>query len=250
MIRVIRGPEPTGFNARASQWIAHFEEAHHRDQNLSVSKFWSSIRAEIRPDAEVLYERFRGKCAFCESRMSHVSSPHIEHYRPKKQFQSLAFSWDNWLLSCGRCNDKKWAHFPDCDGQPCLIDPATEDPEEHIEFERFLILAKTERGQETIRLVGLDRSPLEDERSHWLLHIDALLLLCLNPECRVEARNLLIWCMQDNAPYSAMTRCYLEQRAPKLAHPVLPHPNIDLNEPIHRMEQLLEEYRPFLQDIE
>lgn len=249
MIRADRGPEPIGFAARARGWRTRFRAARASNPTITISQFWSSIRAEIRPDANTLSRAFHGKCAYCESKMAHVTNPHVEHYKPKKLFPELAFHWGNWLLSCGRCNDNKWAHYPACDGEPCLIDPTCEDPAEHIEFERYLVVGKTKRGQKTIRLIGLDRSPLEDERSQWLVRIEVLLLLWLEPEFKDVARNLLIWCMQDEAPYAAMTRCYLRQVAPAFAAPPQLHPHIHEPDAMQRIESLVAEHAERLREL-
>ena len=250
MIRVQRGPRPKGFSRRAKSWASGYKAESQRIPSLTVIQFWSRMRPRMGRDADALYQAFHGKCAFCESHMAHVSAPHIEHYRPKKKFPELAFEWENWLLSCGRCNDIKWAHFPDCNGQPCLIDPTNEDPYHHIEFVGYVPLALTQRGAETIRLVGLDRTPLEEERSRWLTYINILLLLCQTDELRAEARELLIWTMQADAPYASMTRCYLRQKAPRLANPAQPHPSINPHDPLVRIQQLVQTYAPMLQDME
>jgi len=250
VIRIQRGSSPKGFSRRAKRWTDNFHAAREHDPPVTITQFWSRVRPQIRLDAEALYQAFHGKCAFCESRMAHVSAPHIEHYRPKQKFPDLAFEWDNWLLSCGRCNETKWTHFPDCDGQPCLIDPANEDPAQHIEFFGYVPIPLTKRSEETIKLVGLDRSPLEDERSRWLLYINALILLCCVDEFRTEARELLLWCMQDDAPYAAMTRCYLRLRTPRLANPTQPHTPISPQDPIRRIQRLTDEAASMLQNLE
>jgi uncharacterized protein (TIGR02646 family) len=253
MIRAKRGLPLDGFAERAADWKTRFEVERSRNPDLTVSSFWAGIRSSIRSDAMHLYKAFHGKCAFCESRMAHVSNPQVEHYRPKSKYPDAAFDWENWLLSCGRCNDRKWAHFPDCDGVPCLVDPAAEDPELHIEFIGYVPVPKTRRGTETIQLIGLDRSPLEDERSRWLSYINGLLLLCIssaNAEFRREARELLIWSMQDDAPYAAMVRCYLRARTPRLANPPQSHLPVRLDDPIGRIQQLVDILFPVLQEIE
>jgi len=249
MIRVERGPEPDSFAARAADWYRRFEEAHRRNPELTASQFWSSVRAHVRADAEALYAAFHGKCAYCEAKMAHVSPPHVEHYRPKSKFPDRMFDWQNWLLSCGRCNDRKWAHFPDCDGQPCLLDPTAEDPSMHLDFLRARVLGRTRRGEETIKLVGLDRSPLEDERAQWLMNIASLLLLCCVPEASAEARELLIWAMQADAPYAAMTRCYLRQKTPRLADPKIPHAPVTLHDPQERIVDLVEQHADELWEL-
>jgi len=249
MIRVERGPEPGSFATRAADWYGRFEEARRRNPELTASQFWPSVRAQVRADAEALYAAFHGKCAYCEARMAHVSPPHVEHYRPKSKFPDRMFDWQNWLLSCGRCNDIKWAHFPDCDGQPCLLDPTAEDPSMHLDFLRARVLGRTRRGEETIKLVGLARSPLEDERALWLMKIDLLLLLCCAPEASAEARELLIWAMQADAPYAAMTRCYLRQKTPRLADPETPHAPVTPHDPQERIVGLVEQYTDQLQEL-
>lgn len=250
MIRVQRGPQPEGFSNRTRTWADSFQDALKHNPELTITKFWSRIRPQVRHDAEALYQAFHGKCAFCESLMAHVSPPHIEHYRPKQRFPELAFEWNNWLLSCGRCNDTKWTHFPDCEEQPCLIDPVNEDPSAHLEFSGYIPAPKTRRGAETIKMIGLDRSPLEEERSRWLWHINILLCLCTVPEFHTEARALLIWAMQNDAPYAAMTRCYLREKAPRLANPAQPHPPIRPHDPIGRIQWLIDENISKLQSLE
>jgi uncharacterized protein (TIGR02646 family) len=250
MIRVNRGPEPHGFAARAAEWRRRFESARKRDPKLRATVFWSRVRDQVRTDAQALYVAFHGKCAYCEAKMAHVSSPHVEHYHPKSKFPDRMFDWQNWLLSCGCCNDKKWAHFPDCDGQPCLLDPATEDPSMHLDFLGSRVVGRTHRGEETIKLVGLDRSPLEDHRALWLMKINLLLLLlCFAPEAFEEVRELLIWAMQADAPYTAMTRCYLRQKVPRLASPETPHQPVSLGEPLDRIEDLVQQHADQLRGL-
>jgi len=253
MIRVARGPALEGFEQRAHKWEDDYRAAKDLNQELTVSVFWGRIRSHIQDDAAQLFQIFHGKCAFCESHMAHVSSPNVEHYRPKSRFPELAFRWDNWLLSCGRCNDKKWAHFPDCNSEPCLIDPTEDDPEAHIEFVGYVPMPRTKRGDETIRLIQLDRSPLEEERSWWLACVNGLLVLCVSSdiqEIRQEARLLLVWSMQDEAPYAAMTRCYLREKAPRLASPLHPHPHVVVHEPIQRIQQLVDDLAIDLERLE
>lgn len=147
------------------------------------------------------------------------------------------FDWNNWLLSCGRCNTTKSTGFPLCDGGvPCMIDPTTEDPGPHLDFAQAVVGSVTHRGSETIRLAGLSRGPLEDARARWLsLTVGVLLLLAVRQ--LPEARDLLVWCVSDEAPWTACTRAYLRGRAPKLlaAAPVVIAPD-----PLQRIHDLIE----------
>lgn len=248
MIHVERGGPPAGFEARAVELARRFTEARNQDSALTTSKFWQRVRPELRADAAELAERFHHKCAFCEARMEHVQHPHIEHYRPKgrAEFEDFMFDWSNWLLSCGRCNESKWKHFPDCGRTPCLLDPTADDPGQHLAFHKQDIDGLTERGRETIRLLGLARSPLSRERASWLVKIGSLLLLAsCAKEKRVqsEARRLLIWCLQEDAPFCAMTRAFLSHEAPKLTNPPQPHPRAFEEDGLNCIAQLVAEHR-------
>jgi len=161
--------------------------------------------------------------------MRHVSYPHIEHYKPKgqKRFENLMFDWANWLLSCGICNVEKGNEFPERDGVFLILDPTADEPRSHISFRRNFVFGLSDRGNATIRLLELFRRDLEKERGSWLLQIDALLILTVHAQdanvCRAS-REYLIWAMQDDAPYTAMTRQYLTEVCPQLANPPAPHP--------------------------
>ncbi|OQY54740.1 MAG: hypothetical protein DRR08_33525 [Candidatus Parabeggiatoa sp. nov. 2] len=244
MIQVKRGTKPEGLNKEAARWLDE-----QQTQPITAAQFWSKVskRQAMQSYARQLHQAFQYKCAFCESKPAATNALQVEHYRPKgnPQFERLMFDWDNWLTSCGCCNSKKWRHFPDCEGEPCLIDPCADDPKKHIEFLMENVLGKTQRGEETIKLIGLERSPLKEERAKWLLQINSLLLLCLT-SARSTARQLLIWAMQPDAPYSAMTYCYLSEKTPKLANPEIPHPHVKFDAPTKRIAELIENNDEFL----
>lgn len=255
MIRVTRGAAPDGFAERAAVWEQRFAAGRREQAKPSASAFWSRVRSEIKADAEELRRRFHGKCAFCEAKMEHVANPHIEHYRLKsrREFERFMFAWDNWLLSCGRCNQSKWAHFPMAGDKPCLLNPAADDPRVHLDFHRAAILDLSPRGLDTIRLLGLARMPLKSERASWLCRIDSLLLLASSSQSaqvRTDSRSHLIWAMQDDAPYSAMTTAYLRTKAPKLANPSVPHPYIAEADRIERIRELIEVHADEIAQIE
>jgi len=84
------------------------------------SAFEGNVASQSYSDAKNLYkvgsvqkklnELYHLKCGYCEKTL--LDSPkHIEHYRPKKIYYWLAYSWDNLLLSCGECNSAKGDRF-------------------------------------------------------------------------------------------------------------------------------------------
>ena len=61
----------------------------------------------------------------------------VEHFRPQSKFLDLVNDWNNLLLACRACNNKKRANFPTTtSGDPLLLDPSDPltDPQDHIEF--------------------------------------------------------------------------------------------------------------------
>ncbi|SRR5713101_876735 len=253
MIHVTRDAtnKPGGFDARSKDLWKRFRTARKSDSKLTITRFWTEVRPTLRNDAHALGDVFRWKCGFCEAHMRHVSNPHIEHYKPKgkKAFQKLAFAWDNWILSCGKCDETKWAHFPDCGGVPCLLDPTSDDPEAHITFVGSTPVSSGVRGQRTIELLGLDRGALEDNRELWLSFVNAALLLLLNVASREEARQMLIWMMQPDAPYSSMTKHHLREKVPGLANPAHPHPAVTFTDPYAGLESLVQKHASALKRL-
>lgn len=68
----------------------------------------------------VIYNK---KCAYCESKSSHVAALQVEHYRSKnagkylaernhKGYYWLGGEWSNLLLACPKCNGYKGTKFP------------------------------------------------------------------------------------------------------------------------------------------
>ena len=134
------------------------------------------------------------KCAFCESKVPHVAYGDVEHFRPKAGSRQgpdeplqtpgyywLAYEWKNLFFCCQICNQRhKQNLFPLLDPkrrarshhrgiakeQPLFIDPAAEDPAEHIGFrEEFAFaLNGSARGTATIDGLRLNRPELLEKR--------------------------------------------------------------------------------------
>jgi len=250
MIRIQHEKEPDGFKIQTEKWWDEFQKSYLAGAKLSLDDFWSRIRKRkaMQGYAEQLNFIFYGKCSFCESKIGHVSPVYIEHYRPKSraEYQKFTFAWENWLLTCATCNTNKGIYFEYCEVLPCLIDPTTDDPTEHIGFVGAQILYKTTRGQKTIEQIKLNRIKLEQERARWLINVGHVLLLAIKVP---EARNFLIWAMQSNAPYAGMTRAYLNKFAYNLANPKFPHPIIKIEDYASYLSNLLQEYKDDLQKL-
>ena len=79
-------------------------------KQLEKHSFASHRWKEAKPQ---LIRETNGRCAYCEVRFNAVAYGDVEHYRPKKNYWWLAYSYDNYLPSCQLCNQKfKKDKFP------------------------------------------------------------------------------------------------------------------------------------------
>ncbi len=139
---------------------------------------------DIKEELEGIYQN---KCVYCEKDVGD-SFYHIEHYRPKSVYYWLAFSWDNLMICCDKCNINKSDHF-ETDGEivafvmshlenihnltgfyneterPKLVNPEKEDVEGRLIFtEKGSIDSNDERVKYTIATCRLDRISLNERR--------------------------------------------------------------------------------------
>ena len=119
------------------------------------------------------------KCSYCESRITREYND-VEHYRPKSVYYWLGHDWNNLLYSCDLCNRTyKKTNFPlkneanrvtvpgstDVE-EPLVINPAFEEPTEHIRFNRYMLVGITDEGKNTIDMFKLnDRAVLVNDRA-------------------------------------------------------------------------------------
>ncbi|MNM79529.1 hypothetical protein D3C81_914640 [compost metagenome] len=171
--------DPNGEKQKA---IDYFESNIGKPVKFSIYKD-DSVRTTLK-------RLFQNKCAYCESMITHISYPHIEHWRPKAKvtednnhvgYYWLASEWDNLLLACGVCNGSanKGNKFPVVRGssyayrsmdplvneQPLLINPCNEDPTSHLTYRSTgAIRGVTPKGRKSIDVYGLNRQDLIIER--------------------------------------------------------------------------------------
>ena len=157
---------------------------------------------------------FHGKCAYCESKITHIEYGHIEHFHPKRGTNGrpdLTFEWSNLLLACGVCNGpgNKSDHFPGVDENGPLVNPCEDDPDAHFDF--FFdpdamvasVYGKTRRGETTEKLLGLNRLDLREYRSNRVRHLVALAQYV---DSDPQAATLLEEAKQSSSEYAAYAR--------------------------------------------
>ncbi|MEO6192864.1 MAG: HNH endonuclease [Thermoanaerobaculia bacterium] len=105
------------------------------------------------------------RCVYCED--SHGTA--IEHFWPRARYPERAFDWLNYLIACSGCNSNhKRDQFPlDSTGQPLLVNPAEEDPLDHLSFSPSTGLYQplSPKGDPSIQVFGLNRVTLTRGRT-------------------------------------------------------------------------------------
>lgn len=207
-------------------------------------KFKSSIYGH-RDVKRKLIEIQKGKCCFCESEFLHVSYGDVEHYRPKggwiqhdeplnePGYYWLAYEWSNLFLSCSICNQQfKKNSFPLSNPlsrvlshsqdiaieKPLLLNPAFDNPEDHIEFKEEYPFGKDDRGNLTIAISGIDRETIAVRRRDLLNKIKIIFKLAKNTPSTPDRNEAITFlkeleqnCLNGKAEYSAMLKSFFSK---------------------------------------
>lgn len=208
MIHVNRVLKPKVLVAKEAKWKAEIRAA-----STPQAREKAQNKYRHKQIKEALITMFHGKCAYCESRITHITYGHIEHFKPKAlpEYHDLAVDWTNLLLACDRCNgtENKGVKFPGpADGGP-LVNPIEENPEQHFRFDfdpvtRLAnVLGISERGETTWKALGLNRPELVRQRSGFVMKLRVLATFCQQD---ASARELIEAAVADDAEYAAFAR--------------------------------------------
>ena len=171
-----RGPEPPGvrrYDRRfTKRWIKYFREG---VGDRPSDSFWREFR-------ETLGKQSGNVCWYCEQLCSRESedggkAPTVDHFRPRRRFPELAYTWSNWIFSCQGCNrDYKGSKWPSLG----YVDPSAGDdqvrPEQYFDYDAATgeIIPKSGLSQEaqekaltTIDDLGLNRRDVLNYRLDW-----------------------------------------------------------------------------------
>jgi predicted ATPase len=195
MIHIARKPAPPSLesglvkNARAEA-KKFFDPA--ADRRQKHHKFLA-LTTRVPGFKQELHEAFGGKCAFCESYLRITDVSCMDRFRPKSgaigldgvpsadHYWWLAYEWSNLYLVCLACNKIRGDRFPVeeeratpgtlgdelLNEKPLLLDPCSDFPEDHLVFnENGLVASDSHRGQITIDILGLNRTPLVMARAN------------------------------------------------------------------------------------
>lgn len=118
------------------------------------------------------------KCAYCESKIKHITYGDIEHILPKNKDArpDLYVEWANLTLACEQCNrsGKRTYYEPELP----LINPYVDEPEEHFQDLGPMIMPVLcdDRAFVTEKVLKLNRPSLVERRSERITQINRLLI--------------------------------------------------------------------------
>lgn len=179
---------------------------------------------------------FKGKCAYCESIVENVEKG-IDHFRPTSNASDLrrkyspdhygwfAYEWQNLMVACKSCLMSKGGHFPvlgprapllctwdeaNNSEDARLLNPCVDDPLVHFRLHKNgSLIYKTNRGETTISVIGLNRQELLNYRclfvgqfSNQLLHLqnDEIIKKLIDSTVRSGIGKILILSIYDFFP--------------------------------------------------
>ena len=162
VIKIIKGTKPKVLEENAAQWTAEYLSAL-KTGTLSAEVKYRYKHPEIKAALEA---ETHCKCAYCESKIKHVSYGDIEHILPKNRDArpDLYVEWTNLTLACEVCNrtNKSNYYYP----EDPLLNPVEDDPNDYlISWGPFIYPALGKRkGEVTTNVLQLNRPDLYERR--------------------------------------------------------------------------------------
>jgi uncharacterized protein (TIGR02646 family) len=217
MIKLEKGIEPEILTQNAATWTQAVVVKLNNGEAPTKTEKGRYNHPNIK---QALIAETHGKCAYCESKLRHISYGDIEHVVPKSSDPSKWFSWPNLTLACDICNTNKSTTHVD---NETFIDPYAVDPEQH--FWHIGALMHPQPGCDsaalTERLLELNRSELLERRTGRLKSL--LKMLDVIERCGDQNLKKILWddfCNESKSDqeYAAMARSVTEMAKTKLGY--------------------------------
>lgn len=137
--------------------------------------------ASDREMRETLVQAFNGKCGYCE-RSEAVS---IDHFWPKHHYPERTWDWENFIVACSTCQEKKLDRVPVNDMGHRMVNPREEEPLNFLRmnpvdgkiYARPTGDGREQRGAFTITILHLDKRPALDKDRQMIYRYVQLLIV-------------------------------------------------------------------------
>ena len=173
MIKLYKLEEPDILKKNADEWTQEYLGYIKRNEIIpdKVKKRYN--HPEIK--AQIIKET-HGKCAYCESKITHISPGDIEHILPKNKdaHPELYVTWSNLTFSCESCNRSGKRSYNN-DDEP-LLNPYTDNIDDEIFSAGPMIFSKgnSRKGRLSIDVLKLNRVELIERRKEAIDKLDLL----------------------------------------------------------------------------
>jgi HNH endonuclease len=164
VIRLTKGAKPDILVRLAAKWTAELLK---RIADGDKPSDYLRTRYREKEIKNALIVETHCKCAYCESKVLHITFGDVEHVIPKSARPDLSFEWTNLTLACDVCNTNKGQFIGDHDR---IVDPYNAEPLDHFVILGPIILAKLGDGDGKITETELElnRPPLVERRTERL----------------------------------------------------------------------------------
>lgn len=203
MIQLTKLNEPKVLADNKTAWTNEF------DRNRSSRRYGHE---EIK---SILTEETSAKCAYCESKVNHISYDEVEHIKPKSIFPELVCEWNNLTIACQKCNRNKGSFY---DADCAIINPYTQNPDEHLYWAGPMIFPLSKDvGKISRDKLQLNRVDLVIKRGEKLNRIHDLQQQAHeseNASIKKALLNEIESLISENEEYSAASKAYILQAQP------------------------------------
>lgn len=173
MIKLTKLDEPQILKDNKKVWTSQYIEFVKSGKKISDDLRYRYRERSIK---EQIIRETHNKCAYCESKVSHVCPGDVEHILPKHKDArpDLYVEWTNLTLSCEECNrPRKREYFNPSDP---LVNPYEDNPDDHFIPVGPMIFNKPgdRKGYITNIILELNRSGLLERRIERLNSVKSL----------------------------------------------------------------------------
>lgn len=176
MIRLKKLEEPQILKEKSKEWTEEYLSYIRRGEEIPerVKKRYADKSIK-----DQLLKETHGKCAYCESKFSHVCHGDIEHILPKNPdaHPELYVTWSNLTVACEICNRSGKKDYNN-DEEPLINPYEDEISNKIISFGPFLYpFQGSRRGLLTIEILELNRMALIERRYDAINKLNRLITL-------------------------------------------------------------------------
>lgn len=214
MRALAKGPKPPILVAQGEKWQAELAAvlaAGERPTEVMRARY---RHPEIK---DAILAETANKCAYCESKIRHVTYGDIEHIIPKSRVPAKSYEWSNLTLACDICNTNKGDFYSDDPekSQDGLVDPYVDDPRAHFLFMREVVTPRPDslKGYATEQVLKLTRGQLIERRRERMNFIDGMVMAytLADPEYKsVILQTLYDNHLKEDDEYAGIVAAYIE----------------------------------------